>query len=170
MSLTPVEQQKIEQFYSFDYPEQRGEWLAQMTDEGRASLYAALAQHEELNLDDIIGLPAPWRHEANFHLIGNDHEMMKIHPCGRSFAIGPVNPEQAPVHVENGTRGGKRQYLIFDGPKLLETRTAINCLLQYGQHAEYDANRGKLKQMTMEEVAQWHAEQGAKNKSKSKSK
>ena len=153
--LTPVEQRSVDDFLSLEFPNERGEWIRRLSNEGRKGFYAAFVKLPDLQLEDVLALPEPWRHELNFHLIGNDHPEMKIRNCGRSFAIGPVDQ---PVKVEDGTSGGQRRWLTIDEPKMLECRKAINCLLQYGKHAEHDHNRGKLRQMSMAEVAKWHAD------------
>lgn len=157
MTPNPVEQRAIEDFLSFEYPEQRAEWLRQKSEEGRRAFFSAFARAKDTLLEDVLSLPSPWRDEALFHFTGNNHAEMRIHPCGRSFTIAPT--DSTPVRVENGTQNGKRQWLTISEPTPLETRKAINCLLQFGENAEHEANRGKLKQMTTQELGEWYSKQ-----------
>ena len=154
-----AEDRMLSEFLAIPDSDGRGNWLQMRPEPMRRSLYAAWAQSDELRLDDVLGLPSPWRHEMNFHLIGD--EKNAIRECGRSFVVAPVDSN--PVQVEDGTNGRRRLWNVIDKPKALTARKAINALLQYGRYAEHDHQRGKLKEMSMEDLAQWQFDQQQSN-------
>ncbi len=136
----------------------RNNFLAMRSDAMRRALYATWARSDRLRLDDVVALKSPWRHEATMHLIGN--EKLAIRDCGRSFVVAPTVPGSV-VLSEDGTSQSMRQWRRIDKPTTLETRKALNALLQFGAHAENEEQRGKLKEMSVEELADWTIAQRA---------
>lgn len=167
-----ADERMLAEFLERPDPDARARWLATQPEVARRALYSVWAQSRDLQLDDVIGLPEPRRHEMTMHLVGN--KKLGIRPTAKSFIIiAPEGPtfkatlekgatEERKIMVENGTDGKRRLFITFEEPQTLPMREALNCLLQYGAYAPIEEHRGKLKQVSAKEFAAWQLAQEEK--------
>lgn len=140
----------------------REDFLAMRPPLMRKSIFQSWANSERLRLDDVLGLDLNMRSEMMPYLIGS--QKLAIRAVDRTFNIGLAGSKSSAVKIENGTQGKRRLYITIDKPKPMGVRSAINALLQYGQHAETLEQRGKLKELSDEDFGEYFAAKKAKKK------
>jgi len=140
--------------------------LGMYSEAQRQALYAHWVESDTLRLDDMISLPETYRQEFLRHLLGDP--TVGLPEVSRTFIIGlsPDEPKKRgdgsmypPVILENGTTNSRRRFIKIEKPQTMTVRLAINALLQFGQHAEAEEQRGRLRELSLEELAEWQIAQ-----------
>ena len=130
-------------------PHDRPTFFQMRGEQEREAIMAMWAESPRLRATDICALPQPYQAELVSFVVGDPQR-------GRPGVGGVfrVEPTGKPVNLERGSMGNRRKFDTITKATFLPADRAIHALLCYGPDAANEAARGRLREVSEEQVEQ----------------